>query len=67
MDLLSKFQTKFHHPFAQNKIKLLLRMYHTMGIDTNMNFDYEVDAKHGLNKLLVVEFKEFVELKMFNC
>jgi hypothetical protein len=27
-----------------------------------MNFDYEVDVKHGLNKLLVVEFKEFVEL-----
>jgi hypothetical protein len=22
---LSKFQTKFHHPFAQNKIKLVLR------------------------------------------
>jgi hypothetical protein len=32
-----------------------------------MNFDYEVDVKHGLNKLLVVEFKEFVELKMFIC
>jgi hypothetical protein len=32
-----------------------------------MSFDYEVDVKHGLNKLLVVEFKEFVELKMFNC